>query len=376
MFEQPALHANAVALTTGTRIDPYEIKSPLGEGGMGVVFRAHDTKLQRDVALKFLPDDFAADVGRLTRFQREALVLASLNHPNIAQIYGLEDSTPQTCIVMELVEGETLAERLRRGAVPPEEALRIAMEICDALEAAHQRGIIHRDLKPANVKITPDGKTKVLDFGLAKALESTPGNANLSDSPTLTIDGTNAGMILGTAAFMSPEQAKGLAADARSDVFSFGCVLYEMLTGRQAFHGETVSDILASVLRRELDFMLLLDNLDPRLHEVLRRCLDKNPKRRWHAAADLRIELEAVASDVYRKPERAQPGTRERFWISAVAVLTLIAVILAVMAFRPSTPPDELRLEITTPPTSDPLSLAISPDGRKVAFVANQQNKS
>src|SRR5262245_52974138 len=366
MFEQPALHANAVALTTGTRIDPYEIKSPLGEGGMGVVFRAHDTKLQRDVALKFLPDHFADDIGRLTRFQREAQVLASLNHPNIAQIYGLEDSTAQMCIVMEMVDGETLAERLSRGAVAPEEALRIAKEICDALEAAHQRGIIHRDLKPANVKITPDGRVKVLDFGLAKALENTPGNANLSNSPTLTIDGTNAGMILGTAAFMSPEQAKGLAADARSDVFSFGCVLYEMLTGRQAFHGETVSEILASVLIREPDFRLLPDNLNPRLHEILRRCLDKNPKRRWYAAADLRIELEAVASDIYRKPERAHAGNRERFWISAVVFLTLIAVILAVIAFPPVKPPDEIRLEITTPPSSDPFSLAISPDGRQV----------
>src|SRR5215813_4923804 len=270
---------------------------------MGVVFRAHDTKLQRDGDLKLLPAHVAGDPDRLARFQREAKVLASLNHPNIAQIYGLEDSTAQTCIVMELVEGETLAERMRRGAVPPEEALRIAREICDALEAAHQRGIIHRDLKPANVKITPDGKTKVLDFGLAKALENTPGNANLSNSPTLTIDGTNAGMILGTAAFMAPEQAKGLAADARSDVFSFGCVLYEMLASRQAFQGETVSEILASVLVREPDFAVIPENLNPRLHELLHRCLEKNPKRRWHAVADLRIELEQIAANPYRKPE-------------------------------------------------------------------------
>jgi len=365
-----------VPLTAGTRIGPYEIKSPLGEGGMGVVFRALDTKLQREVALKLLPDHFADDPERLARFQREAQVLASLNHPNIAQIHGLEDSTAQTCIVMELVEGETLQERLRRGAIPIDEALLIAKQICEALEAAHEKGIIHRDLKPANIKLTKDGAVKVLDFGLARMREAEGAASNLSNSPTLMSAASMPGMIMGTAAYMSPEQAKGRPVDGRTDIFAFGAVLYEMLTARQAFQGETVSEILASVLIREPDFSLLPHNLNPRLHEILRRCLDKNPKRRWYAAADLRIELEAVASDIYRKPETVQRGTRERLWISAVVVLTLIAFILAVMAFRPSKPPDELRLEIMTPPTSDPFSLAISPDGRQVAFVANQQDKS
>jgi serine/threonine protein kinase len=238
----------------GETIAHYRITAKIGEGGMGEVYRAIDTKLGRDVALKFLPDHFADEPDRLSRFQREAQVLASLNHPNIAQIYGLEESGNARCIVMELVEGDTLADRIARGPIPVEDALNIARYICEALEAAHERGIVHRDLKPANVKITPEGKVKVLDFGLAKAIQSAPANANLSNSPTLTAMGTNAGMIVGTAAYMSPEQARGENTDGRTDVFSFGCVLYEMLTGRQGFQGKTVADILASVLARELGF--------------------------------------------------------------------------------------------------------------------------
>src|SRR6516165_9631036 len=242
-----------MSFTTGTRIGPYEITSPLGEGGMGVVYRAHDTKLGRDVAIKALPDAFANDPDRLQRFQREAQVLASLNHPNIAQIYGLEESDNARCIVMELVEGETLQERLKRGPIPIDEALPIVKQLAEALEAAHRRGIIHRDLKPANITLSRDGKVKVLDFGLAKALQEQHAS-NLSNSPTLVSAASVTGIILGTAAYMSPEQARGAETDNRSDIFSFGAVLYEMLTGKQAFQGGTVSDILASILKTEPDF--------------------------------------------------------------------------------------------------------------------------
>jgi serine/threonine-protein kinase len=230
----------------GTRIGPYEVISPLGEGGMGVVFRAHDTKLQRDVALKLLPDHFANDANRLLRFQREAQVLASLNHPNIAQIYGLEESNNTRCIVMELVAGETLQERLKRGPIPVDEALVIAKQIAEALEVAHEKGIIHRDLKPANIKLTPDAQVKVLDFGLAKAFQEQP-ESQVSDSPTL-ISGSVPGVILGTAAYVAPEQADSLAADKRSDIWSYGVVLWEMLTGKRLFEAPSVSRLLADVL--------------------------------------------------------------------------------------------------------------------------------
>ena len=233
---------------------------------MGEVYRARDLKLKREVAIKILPEEFSRDADRVSRFQREAEVLASLNHPNIAAIYNVEEANATRFLVLELVEGETLAERLRRGPIPVEEALDIAKRVCEALEEAHEKGVIHRDLKPANVKITPDGKVKVLDFGLAKAMEPSPSGRGqgegFSNSPTLSMAATNAGVILGTAAYMSPEQAKGLQTDARSDVFSFGCVLYEMLTGRQAFQGETISEILASVLVREPDFALLPPDLN------------------------------------------------------------------------------------------------------------------
>ena len=241
-----------MAPTAGTRIGPYTVTAPLGEGGMGVVFRAHDSKLQRDVALKLLPDHFADDPERLARFQREAQVLAALNHPNIAQIYGLEESSSTRCIVMELVEGQTLQERLKRGPIPLEEALPIAAQIATALEAAHERGIVHRDLKPANIKLTPAGRVKVLDFGLAKAFQQEQSPA-LSNSPTL-MDASVPGVILGTAAYMSPEQAKGKEADRTSDTWAFGCVLYEMLTGHAAFEGETIGEILAGVFKAEPDW--------------------------------------------------------------------------------------------------------------------------
>ena len=299
---------------------------------MGQVYRARDTKLGREVAIKILPDAFAFDPDRAARFEREAQVLAALNHPHIAHLHSLEQapstgagSAPIQFLVMELVEGETLAERLaaapsnaartlavreagRQGpprtphhGLPVAEALRIAVQIADALEAAHEKGIIHRDLKPANVKITPDEQVKVLDFGLAKAMEPTVASGfsrkdDLTHSPTLSMMATQAGMILGTAAYMSPEQAKGAPADHRSDIFSFGSVLYEMLTGRQPFHGDSAPDILASVLAREPDLTALPLHLNPRLLELLRRCFEKTPKRRWQAVGDLRAELETIVA--------------------------------------------------------------------------------
>src|ERR1700686_4614974 len=249
-----------MALASGTRLGSYEVVTQIGAGGMGEVYRAHDTKLGRDVAIKVLPEAFAHDPERLARFQREAKMLAQLNHTNIATIHGLEQSGGMSYLVMELVPGETLAERIKRdGPVPIEEALAIARQIAEALEAAHEKGIIHRDLKPPNVKLTPEGKVKVLDFGLAKAFAADSTSTDPSESPTLSMAATTQGVILGTAAYMSPEQAEGKAVDKRSDMWAFGCLLYELLTGKAAFQGEGVHDILAAVVRAEPDWSLLPD---------------------------------------------------------------------------------------------------------------------
>ena len=246
-----------MTLASGTKMGPYEILAPLGAGGMGEVYRARDMRLERDVALKVLPQAFAIDADRMTRFQREAQLLASLNHPNIAAIYGLEESGGVRALVMELVEGPTLADRLQRGALPLEDALSVARQIAEALEAAHEKGITHRDLKPANVKVTPEGLVKVLDFGLVKAADDSAVPGDPSSSPTLTEAATQAGMIMGTAAYMAPEQARGHAVDRRADIWSFGAVLFEMLTGQRAFVGDTTSDVLASVLKSNPDWKAL-----------------------------------------------------------------------------------------------------------------------
>src|SRR5215813_7311726 len=282
-----------MALSVGTRLGPYEITGSIGAGGMGEVYRARDTKLDRDVALKVLPDSFVHDPDRLARFQREAKVLASLNHPNIAHIHGLEESNGVQALVMELVEGEDLAQRLTRGAIPIDEALPIAKQIADALEAAHEQGIIHRDLKPANIKIRSDGTVKVLDFGLAKPMDPAGVSAvDAMNSPTLTARATQMGMIIGTAAYMAPEQAKGKSVDQRADIWAFGVVLYEMLTGRRAFEGDDISITLAAVLKEDVDWQALPPDLPAPVRRLLRRCLEKDPKGRLSAIADARLELE------------------------------------------------------------------------------------
>ena len=325
-----------MALTAGTRCGPYEILGLLGKGGMGEVYRAHDTKLEREVAIKALPDEFARDVDRLSRFEREAKLLASLNHPNIASIYGLEESNSARFLILELVEGETLAERIAGGALPAEEALKIALQIAEALEAAHERGVIHRDLKPGNIKVTPEGKVKVLDFGLAKALAGNDSSSTLSNSPTLTITATQQGVILGTAAYMAPEQAKGKKVDHRSDLWSFGCVLYEMLTGHTVFRGEDVSDVLASILAREPDYTKLEAKLHPKVQKLLLRCLDKDPKNRWQAAGDVRFEIQEMLREPkgLSKPPAEAHKTQRRSSLPWVAALILVAVVAAAVAWN------------------------------------------
>jgi serine/threonine-protein kinase len=372
-----------MALATGSTLGVYEIVSLLGSGGMGEVYRARDTKLGREVAIKVLPEAFAFDPDRVARFEREAKVLASLNHPHIAALHGMEVSEGRHFLIMELVEGETLADRLRRGALPVEDTLKIAIQIADALEAAHEKGVVHRDLKPANVKITPDDRVKVLDFGLAKAMEPAgaglqAGPNALTNSPTLSMMATQAGMILGTAAYMSPEQAKGLPADHRSDVFSFGCVLYEMLTGRQPFQGDTTPDILASVLAREPDLAALPANLNPRLSQLLRRCLDKHPKRRWQAVGDLRVELEAVAGNPRALPTPSVGAAGRPLWRRAVPIVVtaLLASALSVLALlyvRPvSRPITVARFSLILPEGQGfdiaRQTLAVSPDGTRMVY--------
>jgi eukaryotic-like serine/threonine-protein kinase len=280
-------------LSTGTKLGSYEIRSAIGAGGIGEVYQAHDTKLGRDVAIKVLPEAFAHDPERLARFQREAKMLASLNHPNIATIYGLEQFGDTHYLVIELVPGDTLQQRVKRdGPVPIEEALAIANQIAEALEAAHEKGIIHRDLKPANVKLTPEGKVKVLDFGLAKTFAGDTSTEDMNNSPMLSMAATMQGVILGTAAYMSPEQAKGKAVDKRTDIWAFGAVLYELLTGKQAFHGEDVGDIRAAVVMKEPAFDALPSNTSPSIRVLLQRCLRKDRRQRTPDAAILRIEIE------------------------------------------------------------------------------------
>ena len=377
-----------MTLTSGTKLGSYEITSPIGAGGMGEVYEAHDTKLGRDVAIKVLPEAFAHDPERLSRFQREAKMLASLNHPNIATIHGLEHSNNTQYLVMELVSGETLAERVKReGRIPVEEALSIAQQIAEALEAAHEKGIIHRDLKPANVKVTPEGKVKVLDFGLAKAFAGDAANDDPSNSPTLSMAATMHGVILGTAAYMSPEQARGKAVDKRTDIWAFGCVLYELLTGKQAFSGEDITEILAAVVKTEPDWNRLPESTPPAIRTLLPRCLRKDRRQRFHDTADVRIEIEealnAPATLVPPVPKVRDAAIWRWALLSGIACL-LVGSITGTVVWKAkpdmgSQPVSRLAVEL---PISDELALAqlsrvvaISPDGSRIAFVATHEGK-
>jgi serine/threonine protein kinase len=370
-----------LGLSAGTRLGPYEVVSRLGAGGMGEVYRARDSKLGRSVAIKVLPSDVTRDPEKLERFQREAKVLASLNHPNIASIYGFEDSD-RPGLVMELVEGPTLADRILAGPVPVEEALSVAKQVCDALEYAHEHGIVHRDVKPANIKVAADGTVKLLDFGLAKALESVCVNTDISSSPTFTDLGTQAGLILGTAAYMSPEQAKGKAVDRRSDIWAFGCVLFEMLTRKMVFGGETVTDTLAEIIKAEPNWALLPANTPRAIRTLLHRCLKKDPKHRLQAIGDARIVIEEVlsgkaAADEPQTAPQSAPENRTPSlvgWIGGFAAGTAIVAALAWWITRSSTP-TMMHFSAVTSFAGVQAQPALSPDGRSVAFISNRDGR-
>jgi serine/threonine-protein kinase len=375
-------------LEIGSRLGHYDVTALIGEGGMGQVYQATDTKLNRQVALKILPEAFAGDPDRLARFQREAQVLASLNHPNIAAIHGLEESEGTRALVLELVEGPTLADRIAQGPIPIDEALPIAKQIAEALEAAHEAGVIHRDLKPANIKVREDGTVKVLDFGLAKALDPVP-SGDASQSPTLTAAATQMGVIMGTAAYMSPEQARGSVVDSRADVWSFGVVLYEMLTGTRLFDGATVSDTLASVLKTEPDWEVLSGDIPASIKKLLRRCLNKDRKDRLQHIGDARVEineaLTAPASDeTVVAPVVQTTGWRHALPGSLIALIVGIVMTSLVMwSLRPESPPRApARFVISASPSAVPNSpvdatgLAISPDGRLIAYRATVDGES
>ena len=381
-------------MLAGQSVGPYSIVAKLGEGGMGEVYRARDTRLKRDVALKILPPSVASDPDRIARFEREAELLAALNHPGIANIYGIEAVDGALALVMELVEGEDLSARIGRGPIPIEEALAIARQIADALDAAHERGIIHRDLKPANIKLRADGTVKVLDFGLAKAV-GTPGEtgvdgANLSNSPTLTSPvrlrqgfgeaGTEIGVILGTAAYMSPEQARGKVVDKRADVWAFGVVFYEMITGRRPFAGDDVSDVLASVLAREPDWSHLPGELPPTVARYLRRCLHKDAKRRVRDLGDVLLALEG-AFDTQTSTGAPVVQARTSIWnrvipIAAAAMIAAAATGLVMWTRRPVAPPAAVsRFDVIVPPSQEQRGpqrsvVAVAPDGRAFAYTA------
>ena len=368
----------------GQTLSHYKITSKLGEGGMGEVYRATDTKLNRDVALKVLPEAFAADRERMARFSREAQVLASLNHPNIASIYGLEDSDDKHALVLELVEGETLAERIGKGAIPLEESLKIALQIAEALEAAHEKGIIHRDLKPANVKITPEGKVKVLDFGLAKALEDEIPAADLTHSPTRTDQMTNVGVIMGTAGYMSPEQARGKPLDKRTDIWAFGCVLYEVLTGSQAFGGESVTDILGAIVHKEPDWKALPEETPWAIQRLLRRCLQKDPHDRLRHIGDAGIEVRETLREPFGlTPVPVAAPLPSSSWRQGIpwflfGIMTIVALAVALIDSGEEPEQSQTMHFLISPPETVSFmhNLRISPDGRQIVFDGHHETGS
>ena len=372
--------------STGRRFGVYLVHERIAVGGMGEVYRARDTRLGRDVAIKVLPPAFANDADRLARFEREARMLASLDHPHIGTIHGVEESDPSTssgqrvkALVLALVEGETLAERIARGPIPIAEALEYARQIADGLEAAHEKGIVHRDLKPGNIKITPTGVVKVLDFGLAKALgpsEAGHDAPDLTRSPMMTSGVTQEGLILGTAAYMSPEQARGLKVDKRADVWAFGCVLYEMVTKRVAFEGETVSDTIAAILGQDVDWNALPSSAPQSVRRLLHRCLAKDVTRRLRDIGDAKLDL-AEASE----PVPSEANRRRSSWVGRVGWIPAFGAVLGALAIgslasalyfrRAPVDTPEMRMEIATPGTDDFVAdFALSPDGRTLAFVA------
>ena len=375
-------------LSPGTRVGNYEVVSKIGEGGMGEVYRGRDTRLNREVALKTLPDSLKRDPDRIARFEREAQTLAALNHPNIAIIHGVEDTGHDRALVMEFVEGSTLAELLADGRLPPDDARNIALQMADALEAAHEHGVIHRDLKPANIKVRPDGTVKVLDFGLAKVFAGLEADsqAQLANSPTITGPMlTSAGVVLGTAAYMSPEQARGRAVDKRADIWAYGCVLYEMLAGRRAFGGDNVTDILAAVVQREPDWSLLPPDGAAAIKSVIRRCLQKNPRERLRDIGDARLELRSEAAALDPGPAATLRGVRPvglaaaAFVAGVVAAGLVFSVWLASRSSSTAGANRPVRVTVSPPPgvtlstASRGSSVAISPDGRRLVFSGQEK---
>src|SRR5438093_2141846 len=379
---------------TGATIGPYKVDREIGRGGMGVVFLAHDTRLGRTVALKALPEDVASDPDRLQRFEREARVLASLNHPNVAAIYGLEESEGRRYLALEHVEGETRADRSARGPLPLQETLDICIQIASGVEAAHDGGVVHRDLKPSNVMITPNDQVKVLDFGLAKGrvatdesglakspalMDSRTPSPTLLHSPTLISPPTLPGVILGTSAYLSPEQARGKVVDRRTDIWSFGCILYECLAGERAFEGETVSDTIAKTLEREMDWSSLPKATPPRLRELLERCLTKDPKLRLRDIGDARLALEEVKSGRFAAPTGAvAPGAaparrRTAILLAIGAVLSAVLGVLAWNAFGPSSRSAQVsvvHLSLPVPPELRASALELTPSGEAAVLMA------
>ncbi|HEX3231791.1 MAG TPA: protein kinase, partial [Pyrinomonadaceae bacterium] len=362
-----------MSLTPGTRIGPYEITALVGHGGMGEVYRARDNKLDRDVALKVLPEAVASDPERLTRFKREARVLASLNHSNIGAIYGFEESAGVQALVLEMVEGPTLAERIAQGPVPLDEFLVIARQTADGIEAAHEHGIIHRDLKPANIKIRKDGTVKVLDFGLAKAAADERERLDLSELPTITMSGAR-DVVLGTPAYMSPEQARGKSVDKRTDVWAFGCVMYEMLTGRAAFSGNTIADTIACILEREPDWHKLPERTPPEIWRLLKRSLEKNPTLRLHDIADARIELVDAMLSPAPLSKTTQRTRVAGHWLVLFAIIAAVAVFATAFTLLRPSPKDSkepIRITRLTDLAGLEQGPAISPDGRSIAFTGS-----